>query len=185
MSYTKEEEEILSQWPFLTMKKVIYVANVKETDLKSLDTNKYLQKVKEFAKKENSTVIPICAKLEQEIASLDDKEAKEFLKEVGLKESGLNQLIKAAFKLLNLITFITTGEIETKAWTIQKGTTAKKAAGKIHTDLENGFIRAEVVTFDDYVKYKSRANARDNGKARSEGKDYIVEDGDVVLFYHS
>lgn len=184
-SFTKEEQEILSQWPFLTMKKVIYVANVKESDLKSLDTNKNLQKVKEFAKKENSSVIPICAKLEQEIASLDDKEAKEFLKEVGLNESGLNQLIKAAFKLLNLITFITTGEIETKAWTIQKGTTAKKAAGKIHTDLENGFIRAEIVTFDDYVKYKSRATARDNGKARSEGKDYIVEDGDVVLFYHS
>lgn len=185
VSFTKEEKEILVQWAFLTFKKVIYVANIKENELATIETNKNLLKVKEFAKKENSSVIVICAKLEQEIASLDEKEAKEFLKEVGLQESGLNQLIKAAFKLLNLITFITTGEIETKAWTIQKGTNAKKAAGKIHTDLEEGFIRAEVITFEDYVKYKSRASARENGKARSEGKDYIVEDGDVILFYHS
>lgn len=185
VSFTKEENELLSAWPFLTMKKVIYVANVKEEDLKNLEENKNILKVKEFAKKENSSVIVICAKLEQEIASLEEKEAKEFLKEVGLQESGLNQLIRAAFKLLNLISFITTGEIETKAWTIQKGTTAKKAAGKIHTDIEKGFIRAEVITFEDYVKYKSRAAARENGKARSEGKDYIVEDGDVILFYNS
>ncbi len=185
VSFSKEEKEILNQWPFLTLKKVIYVANVKEENLGSLNENKNILKVKEYAKKENSSVIVICAKLEQEIASLDEKEAKEFLKEVGLQESGLNQLIKAAFKLLNLLTFITTGEIETKAWTIVKGTSAKKAAGKIHSDIEKGFIRAEVVTYSDYVKYKSRALARDNGKARSEGKDYLVEDGDVILFYHS
>jgi len=183
--FTKEEKEILNQWSFLTLKKVIYVANVKEENLSSLNSNEFLLKVKEYAKKENSSIIVICAKLEQEIAALDSLEAKEFLKEIGLKESGLNQLIKAAFKLLNLITFITTGELETKAWTITKGTNAKKAAGKIHTDLEKGFIRSEVITYLDMVKYKSRASAREKGKARSEGKDYIVQDGDVILFYHS
>lgn len=183
--FAKEEKDILSQWSFLTSKKVIYVANVKENDLGSPDKNPHVRKVKEYAQKENSHIIVICAKLEQEIAALNDPEAMEFLKEAGLEQSGLSQLIKASFKLVNLITFLTTGEIETKAWTIAKGTSAKKAAGKIHSDLEQGFIRAEVITYPDYVKYKSRAVARENAKARSEGKDYIVEDGDVILFYHS
>ncbi|MFA6119231.1 MAG: redox-regulated ATPase YchF [Parachlamydiales bacterium] len=185
VNFTPEEKETIKQWSFLTLKKSIYVANVKESDLVNLDSNKNLQRIKEFANKENSIVIPICAKLEQEIASLEKHEAEEFLKELGLKESGLNQLIKVAFRLLDLITFITTGEIETKAWTIKKGTNAKLAAGKIHSDIEKGFIRAEVISFEDMVKYKTRAIARENGRARSEGKDYIIQDGDVILFYHS
>ncbi|MBN2479905.1 MAG: redox-regulated ATPase YchF [Parachlamydiales bacterium] len=186
ISFTDEEKEILKIWPFLTLKKVIYVANVKEEDiLKNLEDNEYVKQVKEFAKKENSHVIPICAKLEQEIASFNPEEAKEFLKEAGLKESGLNLLVKSAFNLLDLITFLTTGEIETRAWTIKKGISAKEAAGKIHTDIEKGFIRAEVVSFEDMVEYKSRAKARDAGKARVEGKDYVVKDGDVILFFHN
>jgi GTP-binding protein YchF len=185
ISFKDEEKEILKQWDFLTLKKVIYVANVKEENLLSLEDNENIKIVEEFAKKENSTFIPICAKIEQEIAALDPIEAKEFLKELNLKESGLNQLTKAAFKLLDLITFITTAEIETKAWTVVKGTNAKQAAGKIHTDIEKGFIRAEVVTYEDMIKYEGRIAARENGKARSEGKDYIIQDGDVILFYHS
>jgi len=162
ISFTEEEKEILKTWAFLTLKKV-----------------------KDFAKKENSSVIAISAKIEEEIAALEPQDAKEFLKELNLKESGLHQLIKAAFKLLNLLTFITTGEIETRAWTIVKGTNAKQAAGKIHSDIEKGFIRAEVVSFDDIVTFKGRVGAREQGKALSEGKEYIVKDGDVILFYYS
>ncbi|NGX34116.1 MAG: Ribosome-binding ATPase YchF [Candidatus Anoxychlamydiales bacterium] len=185
ISFTEEEKEILKSWAFLTLKKVIYVANVKEEELTSLEENENLKKVKEFAKKENSSVIAISAKIEEEIAALEPEDAKEFLKELNLKESGLQQLVKAAFKLLNLLTFITTGEIETKAWTIVKGTNAKAAAGKIHTDIEKGFIRAEVVSYDDMIEYNGRVNAREKGKALSEGKEYIVKDGDVILFYHA
>ncbi len=185
ISFTKEEKQILKTWTFLTLKKVIYVANVKEEDLSSLEENEYLKKVKEYAKKENASVIAICAKIEQEIAQLEPKEAKEFLKMLNLKESGLTQLIKAAFKLLNLITFITTAELETKAWTIVKGTNAKQAAGKIHSDIEKGFIKAEIITFDDMVAYKGRVGAREHGKALFKGKEYIVNDGDIILFYHS
>ncbi|KKK91156.1 hypothetical protein LCGC14_2715770, partial [marine sediment metagenome] len=118
-------------------------------------------------------------------ATLEPDEAKEFLKEIGLKDSGLNKLIKASFNLLHLITFITTGEIETKAWTITKGTNAKIAAGKIHSDIEKGFIRAEVVSYNDLIKYSGRVGAREAGKALSQGKDYIIQDGDVILFFHS
>lgn len=185
ISFTKEENEILKNFSFLTLKKVIYVANIKEEDLLDLEKNKNIQIVKEYAKKENSTLICISAKIEQEIATLEPNEAKEFLKELGLKDSGLNQLIKASFKLLHLITFITTGEIETKAWTIANGTNAKQAAGKIHSDIEQGFIRAEVVSYKDIMQYKGRVAAREAGKALSEGKDYIVQDGDVILFFHS
>ncbi|KKL24074.1 hypothetical protein LCGC14_2419000 [marine sediment metagenome] len=185
VSFNSEEKEILKNWAFLTLKKVIYVANVKEEELTSLEENENLKKVKEFAKKENSSVIAICAKIEEEIAALEPQDAKEFLQELNLKESGLHKLIKAAFKLLNLLTFITTGELETRAWTISKGTSAKAAAGKIHTDIEKGFIRAEVVSFDDIIAFKGRVGAREQGKALSEGKEYIVKDGDVILFYHS
>jgi ribosome-binding ATPase len=179
-----EEREILSLYPFLTAKKVLYVTNVDESCLPSLD-NDFVKKVRSFAEKEGSQVVPICAKLEEEIAQLPPEEAIEFLESLELKETGLNRLVKASFSLLNLITYITTGEIETRAWTIHKGTPANEAAGKIHTDLQKGFIRAEVVSYEDMVQYKGRVGAREAGKAKSEGKDYIVKDGDVILFFHN
>ncbi len=141
--------------------------------------------MREYAAKEGSRVVPICAKIEEEISRLDEKDGNEFLQSLGLKESGLDRLIKEAFSLLGLITYITTGEIETRAWTIERGTLAPAAAGKIHSDLEKGFIRAEVVSFDDMVRYQGRARAREGGKARSEGKEYPVQDGDVILFFHN
>jgi len=185
VSFTKEEMLILKKFSFITLKKVIYVANIQEKDLSHPEKNENILNVLQYAKKENSATLLICAKLEQEIASLEKDEAKEFLKEIGLKISGLNQLTQAAFELLNMLTFFTTGEMETKAWTIIKNTNAKQAAGKIHSDIEKGFIRAEVIKYEDMIKYKSRAIARENGKARSEGKEYIVQDGDVILFFHS
>ena len=174
----------LSMYPFLTDKKVVYAANVDENSLPSME-NSLVQKVRDYAEKEGNTVIPICAKLEEEVAQLSPEEAFEFLKTLGLQETGLNRLIKAAFSTLDLITYITTGEIETRAWPIRKGTNAQDAAGRIHTDLQKGFIRAEVVAYPDMVTYKGRVGARDVGKARSEGKEYIVQDGDVILFYHN
>lgn len=147
--------------------------------------NDYVRLVKEYAKKDGSEVIPICAKLEEELSSLSDEEAKEFLESLGLNESGLERLIRSSFYTLGLITFITTGEIETRAWVIPKGSPAPEAAGKIHTDIQKGFIRAEVIAYEDYIKYKTRSAAKEAAKSRSEGKDYIVQDGDVILFYHN
>lgn len=183
MPLTLEEKHILTNYSFLTAKKILYIANIKEEDLSR--ENPYLKRVEEFAEEEGSIVIPICAKLEEEIADLSEEEAKEFLASLGVNETGLDRLIKAAFHLLGLLTFITTGEIESKAWTITQGTTAQQAAGKIHSDIEKGFIRAEVISYDDMVQYHGRVGAREVGKARSEGKDYIVKDGDVVLFFHN
>jgi len=183
-SLTEEEKNLLQAYPFLTDKKVLYACNVSESSLPSMD-NQYVQMVKAYAEKEGNRIIPICAKLEEELGQLSEQEGKEYLQSIGLKETGLNRLIKAAFETLGLITYITTGEIETRAWTIKKGTTAQEAAGKIHTDLQKGFIRAEVVAYEDMIKYKGRAQAREAGKARSEGKEYIVQDGDVILFFHN
>ncbi|MBS0620142.1 MAG: redox-regulated ATPase YchF [Verrucomicrobia bacterium] len=184
LALTDEEKAHILEYPFLTDKKVLYACNVSEEALPSME-NEYVQKVREYAAKEGNRVIPICAKLEEELSQLSDSEALEFLKSLGLEETGLNRLIKEAFSMLGLATYITTGEIETRAWTIQKGTKAPEAAGKIHTDLQKGFIRAEVVSYQDMVAYKGRAGARDVGKARSEGKDYTVQDGDVILFFHN
>lgn len=184
LSLTSEEETLAKTYPFLTRKKMLYICNVGENDLPSMD-NEYVQKVREFAAREGSKIVPICAKLEEEISRLDDKDALEFLQSLGLQESGLNRLIREAFSILDLITYITSGEIETRAWTITKGTHAAEAAGKIHSDIEKGFIRAEVVAYEDMIRYKGRAGARDVGKARSEGRDYIVKDGDVILFSHN
>lgn len=184
LDLSKEEAEILKQHNFLTSKKVLYVANVNEDEVNSPE-NKYVKQVREFAEKEGSEILVICAKIEEEIAQLDENESNEFLQSLGIEESGLDRLIKKAFKLLNLITYLTTGEKETKAWTITLGTTAASAAGKIHTDLEKGFIRAEVVSYKDMINYKGRVGAREAGVARSEGRDYIVKDGDVILFFHN
>ena len=185
LELTKEETLLFKQYAFLTSKKVLYAANIPETDISSPENNPYFLQVKEYAEKEGSGILPICAKLEEEIAQLSDDESEEFLKSLGLPESGLDRLIKAAFKLLDLIVYITTGEMETKAWTITKGTTAAKAAGKIHSDIEKGFIRAEIVSYKDMMKYKGRVAAREAGLAKSEGRDYIIQDGDVVLFFHN
>lgn len=181
---TPEEKELLAPYPFLTAKKVLYVANVSEEFLPSLE-NQYVELVRKHAEKEGNRVIPICAKIEEEVAQFLEEEASEFLKSLGLEETGLSRLISECFDLLGLISYITTGEIETRAWTVSKGTPANQAAGKIHSDLQKGFIRAEVVSFKDMVDYKGRAGAREHGKARSEGKEYIVQDGDVILFFHN
>ncbi len=183
LSLTDEEKALLQPFPLLTQKKVLYAANVSEADLPEME-NRYVQQVREFAKAEGNDVLPICAKLESEIAELDEAEQTEFLAGLGLKETGLNRLIHASFRMLGLITYLTTGEIETRAWTVQEGSTAVEAAGKIHTDIQKGFIRAEVVSYDDMVKYHGRQGAREAGKLRAEGRDYIVQDGDVMLFLH-
>lgn len=181
---SEEEKELLAPYPFLTGKKVIYAANVSEEDLPEME-NKYVQAVRSYAEKEGNLVIPICAKIEQEIAQLPQDERGEFLESVGLEESGLDRLIKASFKMLGLITYLTTGEMETRAWTIKEGTNAWGAAGKIHTDIQKGFARAEVISYTDFVNCNGRAGAREQGKMRAEGKEYIVKDGDVILFLHA
>ena len=149
--FTEEQSEALKPYAFLTKKPVIYLTNVPETALPEME-NDYVAKVREYAKKENAQVIPVCAKLEEELASLSSEDAKEYLQSLGIKETGLNRLIKASYETLGLITYITTGEVETRAWTIRKGTLAPQAAGDIHTDIEKGFIRAEVITFSDFVE---------------------------------
>lgn len=181
---TQEEKAFLKEYPFLTDKKVLYAANVSEEFLPSME-NEYVARVRAYAHKEGNEVVPICAKLEEELSQLSEQEAEEFLKTLGLKETGLNRLIKHAFNTLGLITYITTGEIETRAWTIKKGTPAQEAAGKIHSDIQKGFIRAEVVAYQDMLTFNGRVGAREAGKARSEGKEYVLHDGDVVLFFHN
>ena len=182
MTFEPDEAEYVDHLFLLTSKPVLYCANVSEDGISSIEQNPYVAKVKEIADSENSEVITICAKIEEEIAQLDDEEKQMFLEELGLKESGLDKLIKASYKLLGLISFLTAGETEVRAWTIVKGTKAPQAAGKIHSDFERGFIRAEVVAYEDLVRCGSIAAAKEQGLVRSEGKDYVMKDGDVSLF---
>lgn len=184
LALTEEEKASIHIYPFLTAKKVLYLANVGEEDLPDMN-NVYVERVRAYAAAEGNEVVPICAKLESELAQLEEKDRQELLESLGLQEPGLNRLIKAAFKMLGLINFLTTGEQETRAWTIKAHTKAPEAAGKIHGDLQKGFIRAEVASFDDMVKYGSRNGAREAGRLRSEGKDYVVQDGDVIVFLHN
>lgn len=184
LSLSKEERDHLAAYPFLTDKKILYATNVDEASLPSME-NPLVAKVRVHAEKEGNKIVPICARLEEEVAQLSDAESIEFLQTLGLQETGLNRLIKASFDTLGLITFLTSGEQETRAWTIKKGTTAQQAAGEIHSDIEKGFIRAEVISYKDFVAYNGRVGAREAGKARSEGKEYIVQDGDVILFFHN
>lgn len=179
---TEDQMKIAKNLHLLTLKPVLYVANVSEEDIVDPSGNEYVQQVKEFAAKEGSEVIVVCAKIESEIAELDGDEKKEFLHELGIEESGLDQLIKAAYKLLGLETYFTAGVQEVRAWTIRKGTKAPQAAGIIHTDFERGFIRAEVVSYDDLLEAGSMAAAREKGKIRLEGKEYVVQDGDIIHF---
>ena len=182
LDLSDDEKELIKEAFLLTMKPILYIANVSENDLENPDENEYVKKVKEYAKAENAEVIPLCVKLEEELSVLDKEDKKEMLKELGLTESGLDKVIKASYKLLGLMSFLTAGEPEVRAWTIKIGTKAPQAAGKIHSDIERGFIRAEVVSFDDLMKCGSMVQAREKGLVRSEGKDYIMQDGDIVLF---
>lgn len=182
LNLTADELNAIRETNLLTLKPTLYVANVSEDEAASFGDNPYVAKVFDIAKAEGAEVVVICAKVESEIAELDADEAKEFLADIGLEKSGLDRLISAAFDLLGLMTFLTAGPDETRAWTIKKGTPAVKAAGKIHSDIERGFIRAEIVNYDDLVKLGSIAAARDKGLVRLEGKDYIMQDGDVTYF---
>lgn len=178
-----EEAALLESYQLLTYKPVIFAANVSEDDLADKgEQNPFVQQVREYAKEAGAEVFVVCAQIEQEIAELDEDEKKMFLEDLGLEESGLEQLIKASYSLLGLISYLTAGPIESKAWTITKGTKAPQAAGKIHSDFERGFIRAEVVSYDDLIANETMANAREKGLVRQEGKEYVMQDGDVVLF---
>lgn len=176
----EEEKEIISSFSLITQKPVIYVANVNEEDVKG--GNKYTTKVLEYAKEENSEVVIICAKIESELVELPEEEQIQFLHELGIKQSGLSQLIKKTYSLLGLATFFTVGSDEVKAWTFKKGMKAPKCAGIIHSDFERGFIRAEVMSYDDLIKYGNELSVKENGKMRLEGKEYLMQDGDICHF---
>lgn len=179
----EDEEAIFKTLNLLTAKPVIYAANVGENDLADDGANNLgVQKVREYAKETNSEVFVICAQIEEEISELDEEEKQMFLDDLGLMESGLEKLIRASYSLLGLMSFLTAGEDETRAWTIKKGTKAPQAAGKIHTDFERGFIKAEVVNYKDLLEQGSLAAAREKGLVGMEGKEYVVQDGDVILF---
>jgi len=183
MEFTDEQQEIMKEVALLTMKPVLYVANVSEEDFASgIEANALVNEVKEFAKGEKSEVIAISARIEEEISELDSEEKREFLNELGMSESGLDKIVKASYKLLGLISYLTAGEPEVRAWTIVNGTKAPQAAGKIHTDFEKGFIRAEVVAYDDLMSCGTMNAAKEKGLVRSEGKEYVMKDGDIVLF---
>ena len=183
MDMTEDEREMLSDVSLLTLKPVIYAANVAEDDYsKPEGENEFVNKIREFAATENSEVMVISARIEEEISALDKDEKQVFLEELGASESGLDKLIRASYKLLGLISYLTAGKPEVRAWTIKEGTKAPQAAGKIHTDFERGFIRAEVVAFDDLMGCGSMTAAKEKGLVRSEGKEYVVKDGDIILF---
>lgn len=183
LDYTDDELEIMREITLISMKPVIYAANVAEDDFqKGIENNKYVKEVEDIAKVENAQVMPVSAKIEEEIAQLDREEKEMFLEELCMSESGLDRLIKASYTLLGLISYLTAGEPEVRAWTIKNGTKAPQAAGKIHSDFERGFIRAEVVAYNDLMACGSMAAAKEKGLVRSEGKDYVMKDGDVVLF---
>ncbi len=182
MSFDQEQQQLVDQLFLITLKPVLYAANVSEEDLSSLDSNRFLAELKEVAAEENSEVMVICAKIEEEIAQLDDEEKADFLEAMGLEESGLDKLIKASYKILGLISYLTAGPQEVRAWTITNGTKAPQAAGKIHSDFERGFIRAEIVAYDDLISCGTYTVAKEKGLVRSEGKEYVMHDGDVTLF---
>lgn len=183
MEMTDDEREMLTDVSLLTLKPVIYAANVAEDDYSKPDgENEFVNQIREFAATENSEVMVISARIEEEIAALDKDEKQIFLEELGASESGLDKLIRASYKLLGLISYLTAGKPEVRAWTIKEGTKAPQAAGKIHTDFERGFIRAEVVAFDDLMECGSMTAAKEKGLVRSEGKEYVVKDGDIILF---
>jgi len=182
LDYSDEEKELVKDMFLLTSKPILYITNVSEDELTNPESNEYVRKVQEYAKQENAEVIPVCVKVEEELSGLDDADKNEMLEALGIEESGLDKLIKKSYDLLGLMSFLTAGEPEVRAWTIKKGTKAPQAAGKIHSDIERGFIKAEVVSYDDLMREGSMVAAREKGLIRSEGKEYIMQDGDIVLF---
>jgi ribosome-binding ATPase len=179
---SKEEQAIARQFFLLTTKPTIYAANVDETTMLAPDENPHVQIVREHAAKENAEVVVICAKLEAELVALDEAERKEFLNDLGVTSSGVDKLIKAAYKMLGLMSYLTAGEKEVRAWTVPVGTKAPQAAGVIHSDIERGFIRAEIVSYDDLIRAGSEKEAKEKGLTRLEGKDYVMQEGDIVNF---
>ena len=182
LELSDDEAELIRDMSLLTQKKVIYAANMSEDGIADAENNEYLKRVREFAAAENSSVLPISARIEEEISTLDDDERGMFLSEMGLEASGLDRLVEKSYDLLGLISYLTAGPKEVRAWTIKKGTRAPQAAGKIHSDFEKGFIRAEVVSYDDLLECGSQLAAKEKGLVRSEGKEYVMQDGDVVVF---
>lgn len=182
MDLTDDEREFVKSLNLLSFKPIIYCANVSEEDVVGGVENDHVKAVRAFAETENAEVVVICGKVEQEVAELDDEDRAAFLEELGLKESGLDQLIRSSYHLLDLISFLTAGPQEVRAWDIRRGTKAPQAGGKIHSDIERGFIRAETIAFEDLRAYGSMAAAKESGKVRLEGKEYVINDGDVILF---
>ena len=181
LEYTEEELAIIKDAFLLTMKPILYIANVSEEQMQD-ENDSMVNEVRKYALEEKSEVIPLCVKIEEELASLDGDDEKEMLEALGLEESGLDKVIKKSYDLLGLMSFLTAGEPEVRAWTIKKGTKAPQAAGKIHSDIERGFIRAEIVSYEDLMREGSMNAAKEKGLVRSEGKEYVMQDGDIVLF---
>ena len=182
IEFNEDEQALVKEMFLLTTKPILYIANVSEEQLGDAENDLNVKKVKEYAAKEKAEVISLCVKVEEELSGLEDNDKKEMLKMLGLEESGLDKVIKKSYDLLGLMSFLTAGEPEVRAWTIKKGTKAPQAAGKIHSDIERGFIKAEVVSFKDLVEQGSMVAAREKGLVRSEGKEYVMQDGDIVLF---
>ena len=182
LELNEEEQELMKDTYLLTSKPILYIANVSEEQLANPFEDENVKQVAQYAQGEKAEVIPLCVKIEEELASLEGEDKKEMLEALGLEQSGLDKVIKASYDLLGLMSFLTAGEPEVRAWTIKKGTKAPQAAGKIHSDIERGFIRAEIVSYDDLIKEGSMVAAKEKGLVRSEGKDYIMQEGDIVLF---
>lgn len=180
--FNEDELPIVKETFLLTTKPILYVANISESQIDNAENDPLVLKVKEYAAQENAEVIPLCVKIEEELSGLEDDDKKEMLEAMGLEESGLDKVIKRSYDLLGLMSFLTAGEPEVRAWTIKKGTKAPQAAGKIHSDIERGFIKAEVVSFDDLMSSGGMVQAREKGLVRQEGKEYVMQDGDIVLF---
>lgn len=181
IEFSQEEKKILKSYSFLTLKPIIYLANIEEEEIGKED-NEYVKKVKEYAQLEKARVISLCAKTEEDLSELEESDKQEMLEALGIEHSGLDQLITATYDILGLATYFTVGKDEVRAWTFKKGMNAKKCAGIIHTDFEKGFIRAEVITYDDLIEYGSELQVKEAGKARLEGKDYLMQDGDICHF---
>ncbi len=182
INFKEEEQELVKEMFLLTTKPILYIANISEQQLENAENDEMVKKVKEYASKEKAEVIPLCVKIEEELSRLEEEDKKEMLEALGLEESGLDKVIKKSYDLLGYMSFLTAGEPEVRAWTIKKGTKAPKAAGKIHSDIERGFIKAEIVSYSDLIKAGSMVNAKEKGLVRSEGKEYIMQEGDIVLF---
>ena len=182
IEFNEDEQVLVKDMFLLTTKPILYVANVSEDQLEDAENDELVKQVKEYASTEKAEVIPLCVKIEEELSGLEDDDKKEMLEALGLEESGLDKVIKRSYDLLGLMSFLTAGEPEVRAWTIKKGTKAPQAAGKIHSDIERGFIKAEVVSYDDLIREGSMVAAKEKGLVRSEGKEYIMQDGDIVLF---